>query len=350
MHAASLATRSVRQVADTLEDRGVHEVVVPFELSPEMREWARSKVSRGASQRARLHVLIEHLLGDKGLGIDYDNSGTGTAQEAFESANANCLSFTHLFAGMAREVGVPVFFLEVKDIEEYSKEGDLIVHSDHIAIGFGPAHDMTLIDFAVEEGTKYRRIRVIDDLTAVALFYSNRGAEHLRRGELEVALEWSESAVRAEPMLAASWINYGVALRRMGRMEKAEEAYRHALELDPGQFAAYQNLAALLRLRGQNEEALELLSLADRSANRNPFSYLALGDLSVRHGRVEEAERFYRRAVRLDREEAEPLAALGLLHHDFGDERQARRLLKKARRIDPTEPRVEQLAAALDPP
>jgi Flp pilus assembly protein TadD len=340
--------QSADQLRSALEARGVETAVVPFELTPAMREWVRERVSRGASRKARLQVLIEELLGPGGLGIDYRKDFTGTAAEVFELRSANCLSFTMLFLGLAREVGVPVFFLEVKDLQDYTKEGDLIVHSDHIAIAHGPGHDMTLIDFAVEAGTKYHKIRPISDIAATALFYSNRGAEHLRRGELDEALRWAKDAVTIEPAISASWINYGVALRRAGAFERAEAAYRHALELDPSQFAAYQNLAALLRLRGRTKEAFDLLAVTNRSANRNPFSYLALGDLSLRHGRVDEAARFYRKAVRLTRDEAEPLAALGLFEVDHGDHRVARRLYQRASKLDPAEPRVGMLERALD--
>jgi Flp pilus assembly protein TadD len=345
--AAASGQLTAQQVRHALAERGLEDPVVPFELTPEMREWVRDRVSRGASRKARLQLLIDELLGPGGLGIDYERRSTGTAAEVFEQRSANCLSFTHLFLGLAREAGVPVFFLEVKDLQDYTKEGDLIVHSDHIAIGHGPAHDMVLIDFAVEAGTKYHKIRPISDLEATALFYSNRGAEHLRRHEFEAALQWSKDAVAIDPKQSALWINYGVALRRAGSFDLAEAAYRHALELDPSQFAAYQNLAALLRLHGRTQEALEVLEVTNRSANRNPFSYLALGDLSLRHGRVAEAERFYRKAVRLTDDEAEPLAALGLFEASHGDQRMARRLFQRAIRIDPAEPRLALLERAL---
>ena len=346
--AAATSQQSASQLKELLESRGVEDVVVPFELTPAMREWVRDLISRGASRKARMQVLVEELLGSGGLGIDYRKDYTGTAAEVFAEKSANCLSFTHLFVGLAREVGVPVFFLEVKDLQDYTKEGDLIVHSDHIAIGHGPAHEMTLIDFAVEAGTKYHKIRPISDLAATALFYSNRGTEHLRRGDLQQALRWSENAIKIDSSLSPLWINYGVALRRAGSYDRAESAYRHALELDPTQFAAYQNLAALLRLQGRPKEALELLALTDRNGNRNPFSFLALGDLSLRHGRVDEAARFYRKAVRLNDGEAEPLAALGLFEVGFGDPGAAKKLYRRASKLDPAEPRVTMLARALD--
>jgi Flp pilus assembly protein TadD len=330
--------------------RGAHEIVVPFEPDEGMRAWVHEKVPRGGSRPFRLQALAEGLLSEGGLGIDYSRDLTATAPEVFENRVANCLSFTHLFAGLAREIGIPVYFLEVRDVENYSKEGDLIVHSDHIAIGYGPEHDLTIIDFAVRSGTQYRKIRAIGDLTATALFYSNRGAEHLRHGEPVRAVRWLKSAIAIDPHLAPGWVNYGVALRRTGDAEAAERAYRRALEIDSAEYSAYQNLAALLRMEGKEAEALELLAIAAEAGNRNPFAYLALGDLSMRHGRSDQAVRFYRRAVRLNDEQAEPLAALGLWELDNGDSREAQRLLKRALRFDPRDPRVRQLSARLGGP
>ncbi|HVS65739.1 MAG TPA: tetratricopeptide repeat protein [Thermoanaerobaculia bacterium] len=345
-----IVPRSPDDLRSELLQRGAHEIVVPFEPDGRMRDWLKKTVPRGASRSFRLQALAESLLSERGLGIDYSRDLTATAPEVFENRVANCLSFTHLYAGLARELDIPVYFLEVRDVENYSREGDLIVHSDHIAIGYGPDHDLTIIDFAVQQGTQYRKIRAIDDLTAVALFYSNRGAEHLRHGEPVLAVQWLKSAISIDPQLAPGWVNYGVALRRTGRVAEAEQAYRRALEIDPAEFSAYQNLAALLRIEGQETEALELLAIAADAGNRNPFAYLALGDFNMRHGRADQAARFYRRAVRLTDEQAEPLAALGLWELDNGDSREARRLLKRALRLDPEEPRVRQLSARLGPP
>ncbi|HVS12556.1 MAG TPA: tetratricopeptide repeat protein [Thermoanaerobaculia bacterium] len=345
-----LLPRDPDELRSLMSQRGVHQLVVPFEPDAPMLRWLDETIPRHGNRLFRLEALADALLSDWGLGIDYSRDLTATAPEVFEQRIANCLSFTHLYAGLARALGIPVYFLEVRDVENYSKEGDLIVHSDHIAIGYGPEHELTIIDFAVRPGTQYRKIRAIDDLTAVALFYSNRGAEHLRHGKPDAARQWLKSAVAIDPELAAAWVNYGVALRRTGNSAAAAASYRRALEIDATEYSAYQNLAALLRIEGKEAEAMELLAVAADAGNRNPFAYLALGDLSWRHGRVDQAQRFYRRAVRLNAEQAEPLAALGLWELDHGNSREAQRLLRRALRLDPSEPRVVQLSSRLGTP
>jgi Flp pilus assembly protein TadD len=334
------------ELESLIRSRGLEptHVVVPYRLSPEMRKFAQEAVPKSAiNEDERLHYLSAALFSADGLDIEYVRGHTGTAREVFETQQANCLAFTHLFVGMARAVGVPVFFVAVRDLENYRKEGELIVVSDHVAVGFGTMHELGIIDFARPEGLEYRNFKIVDDYRAISMFYSNRGAEQLRLGRFEEALAWLRSAVAIDPEYGASWVNLGVALRRSGDLENAEIAYRTALELDLHSTSALQNLAALLNQRGEDAEALELLELADRSSNRNPFTYLTLGDLSLRHGKVDAAGRFYRKALRRQGENADSYAAMGLWHLRLGEMKKANSWLERAVDLDPDSQRVDLL-------
>lgn len=352
--AAGCGSGALRTVFDEnlrlqISGRGVDpsSLALPHELTPEMRAWARDTASAGGSPEDRLERLLQALLHREGKELKYVSGHTGSAREVWETGRANCLAFTHLYVGMAREVGLPVYYLRVDDLQSFEKDGNLVIVSEHITAAWGSGINRRVLDFSDRPVTPYHAIEPISDLTVVALYYSNRGAERIRAGETRAALSELEIATRLAPDLSDAWVNYGVALRRLGRTAEAEAALRRALELDPRQTSAYQNLAALLQLLGRDAEAAQLLAITDRSQNRNPFSYLALGDLSLAQGRLEEAERFYRRAVRLDPEQAEPLAALGQWALSAGREREARALLKKAERVDPANPRVEDLARRL---
>ncbi len=322
-------------------------LILPFALSDEMRHWARQSVPTQGSTDERLDGLLAALLDSQRLNLSYDAATTGTAVEVFATHQANCLSFTHLFVGIARELGLPVYYLRVVDIQTFAREGDLIVVSGHVTAAIGSGDTLRVLEFTERPVREYRRAERISDLEAVALFYSNRGAELVRAGDQRAALEWLETASRLAPNLGEIWVNMGVARRRSGRATEAEAAYRRALEEDPEQVPAYQNLAALLTLTGRGEEATELLALTDRATNRNPFSYLALGDLARERGRLAEAERFYRRALRLDPKQAEPHAAMGEWAVAAGRPHEARRWLRKAVKIDPQEARTVRLKLLL---
>jgi len=357
LSAAGCATGALRTLFEDnlrlqIRERGLdpEAIELPYELTPEMREWARKNAGAGGSPEVRLERLLQALLHRDGETLRYESGHTGSAQEVWATGRANCLAFTHLYVGMAREVGLPVYYLRVGDIQSFEKDGNLVIVSEHITAAWGTAANRRVLDFSDRPVTPYHAVEPIPDLTAVALYYSNRGAERIRAGDTRGALGLLEIATQLAPDLADGWLNYGVAVRRAGRVGEAEAAFRRALEIDPSQVSAYQNLAALLTLLGREAEAAELMAVADRSRNRNPFSYVALGDLSLGQGRLDEAERFYRRAVRLDPEQAEPLAALGQWALAAGREREARSLLKKAERVDPQNPRVLELARRVRPP
>lgn len=340
-----------QSVQRQLTERGLApgSVELPFALDDEMRRWAHEQVAASSRQPAELaDELLTALLSRSGLDLLYQSGHTGTAREVFTTKTANCLAFTHLFVGMARELGLAVYYLRVDDLQRFDREGDLVIASGHVTAGFGPPQQRRILEFSELPIRDYKQIRQIDELEAVAMFYSNRGAELLRQGDEPGALPWLETAVRIDPELSQAWVNLGVAQRRAGQMARAEASYRRALEADPETLAAYQNLAALLQLDKRGEEAAALLALTDRRSNRNPFSYLALGDLALHEKRRAEAVRYYRRALRLDPRSAEPLAAMGAWALAGDEVRDAKRWLRRAQKIDAANDRVTALAASLE--
>lgn len=344
-----LGVKMQNELQDQIRDRGLDpaKVVIPFSPTDEMRAWLAKEVPTSTRGDIQLNWLLQSLLNRATSPLTYVPGHTGTAVEVFDSGRANCLGFSQLFVALARELDLPVYLLRVSDLQSFEREGDLIVASAHITAAFGTPDRRRILDFAQRPVRAYRWVEEISDLTAVALYYSNRGAEELRDGNTDAGLGLLRTSVQLDPELAEAWINLGVAERRTGDLGAAEAAYRQALEVDPSMVTAYQNLSALLRMTGREQEAEDLLALVDRSGNRNPFSYIALGDLSLRLGRVEEAGRFYRRAVRLDPTQAESEAALGHWALAAGRTREAQKHLRKAQQIDPKNSRVDDLAKRL---
>ncbi|MCH9649138.1 MAG: tetratricopeptide repeat protein [Deltaproteobacteria bacterium] len=318
-------------------------ILVPFELSDEMIQWAQEAVPQAVPKDQKVDRLLEALVSLEGLNLEYKADYTGTAREVFEQRKANCLSFTHLFVAMARALQMEAYFLMVDEVQTFAREGDLVIRAGHITAAAGPSHEPKILEFSELPGADYRRVSRISDRRAVALFYSNRGAEKLRAEEIGEAIWWLERAAAIDPLVADTWVNLGVARRWQGEMELSEASYRRALEIDVDTVAAYHNLAALYRHQGEEDAVRQLLALADRRGNRNPFTYLELGDLSLRKGDLQSAERFYRRALNLDSDIAPIHAALGQVALSNGNTRGARRWLKHARRLDPEDRRTLRL-------
>ncbi len=337
------------EITRRLEVAGLQgvEVEIPFEPSEEMRVWVRERVGLAGEPERRLSILLQALLFRGGKRLEYERAFTRTAQEVWTAHRANCLSFSHLLVGLAREVGVPVYYLRVSDYERFTREQDLVVASEHVTTAYGPPNRRRILEFSDRPSETYRELELLSDLTAVALHYSNRGAEALRSGNPAQARRELLIAVAVDPDLADGWVNLGVAERRLGNVHAAEAHYRKALEVDPRQASAYHNLLILLDLTGRAAEAEALRQVLAKGVARNPYSYISLGDWARQAGRLEEAESFYRRATRFDPPAPEGFAALGELALVRGDLKNARRWLKRAERVEAEAPRVRSLRSAL---
>jgi Tfp pilus assembly protein PilF len=324
-------------------------IIVPYEINDEMRAWVQASVPVAAEPKVKVEALLNRLLADDHLHLEYSGTHTGTAQEVWNTHTANCVGFTHLFVGLARAAGLRVTFLRVDDITTYNRDGDLVVVAGHMTVGYGDGLDMRILDFSPFPVRKYRQITAVADHTAVALFYSNRGAEELRAGRNDSAIENLQIATRIDPSLADGWVNLGVALRRTQGLDAAEKAYRRALQVDPESPSAYQNLAVLMRMRGNGDAADGLLRLAGSLEARNPYTYLALGDWSLANRRYADAQKFYKTALRVSRggTNADPAAAMGQWAIAAGEPGRAQEWLDKAKRIDPANDRVMRLEQAL---
>ena len=338
-------------LGSALRERGLPaDVAAPMQVTDEMRDWVRSRVPRFVSAKARLDTLLLALLSREEAPLVYAPGVSRTAIEAWQSGHANCLAFSHLYVALAREIGLAAYYLRVRDLTSFEKQGDLVVASDHITAAFGMPRDRIVLDFSPLPIQSYRMVEQLTDLAALSLHYSNIGAERIRTGDLNEAKRMLELATRIEPAVADAWLNLGVVRRRSGDLAGAEAAYRRALETDPDLISGYQNLSTVLGLLGRHAEAGEILQLSRRAGNRNPYSYLALGDIALRNGRLADAEELYRRARRLAPENPEPDAALGLVALARGKPREARGFLQKATRNGASNPRVVALASRLNPP
>lgn len=346
--AANSVTDQDPQAAQPSAPSSIEEAAAPFEINAQIRDWAREKVGRRGSREQRLVRLLDALVSDPGLDITYTAGYTGTAEEVFETREANCLAFTHLFVGLARELGIDVEYLRVHDVQTVERHGIFVVVSGHISAGYNTGPEYRVLDFSDLPIDEYRHVEPMRDHSVVALHHINRGAELMLEGRWEEAEPWLDLGVQLDPELPEAWVNLGVYRRHQGRLEDAEAAYRRAIEIAPEFPASYQNLAALLMPQPhRRDEALALLDLATQNKTRNPYLFLTLGDLARSQGRPDVAGDYYKRALALAPDEAEVLAALGLWADEVDKPRKARRFLRKAKKADPEHPRVRALESRL---
>ena len=279
-------------------------LIVPFTVESDAASWVRRAVPAHLSPVEKLRRLSRLLSPTGARPIAEDLERTFTAGEVFRDRRANCVGYANLFVALSRELGVATYFALVEELPggraRLRPNDGLAVREGHLAAAWGAAGDMLVFDLAGETDGRRLRARPIDDLTAIAVYYSNRGIETLLDGRAADAAAWLRTAAELEPLaLPSTWINLGVALRRAGDFEAADAAYQRALELDPAAGAAYRNLAALLVLRGRGREAADLLATAAELARLDSLAALRLARERLLAGQLQEARGLYRRALEM---------------------------------------------------
>jgi Flp pilus assembly protein TadD len=323
-------------------------VLEPFEIDPEMIEWARDLLPNAGPANVKLSILLTALRDSKEPRFEYAAGFTGTVKETYRTGRYNCLSFSMMFVTLARAAGLPASFLGIRRDLEYRRIGDLVVLTRHITAGYGPFTDRVVLEFDIGPELDYTSAEPLSDTEALALWYSNRGTEEMRAEKLDEAIEMFEIAITLAPHVAQPWLNLGVAYRRADRLDDAREASLKASELEPDSLSSYQNLAVIYRHAGDEDAASRLIGLLSERRNLNPFMLLALGDDSLRERRLEDARRFYQRALKMARSEAETHAAMGLWALYAGKRDRALDWLESATQIDPENDRVRRLRLRIE--
>lgn len=314
--------------------RGVNptRVVYPFEVTPEMLEWARKVDPQASDSLIRLKRLQRALFDTGEFKFIYDGNITATAADAFESRRGNCLSFTALFIALSRGLGMRTSLVTVQRKVEVSREEDLVIISRHVVAGYSLAGRLHLYDFYVASDQPYVQRRVIDDVTASAFYHTNIGSVALKQGDIEGALTNLELATQLAPDVAAVWVNLGVARRRLGDLTGAAQAYEKALLAEPGNPSALTNLAYLYRLRGHDAEAKAALQAASKGPS-SPFTLIALAGVEEVQGNATDARRHLLRAKRAYRHVPEVWEALARFASRRGDTKRAERYREKAAKL-----------------
>src|SRR5436190_3414311 len=139
---------------------------------------------------------------------------TRTASGTFHDQQGNCLSFTMLFVSLARAIGLQASYQSVVVQPQWSNDGQVVV-ANHVntAIRIGRG-DETIVDFNLRPYQGEHHSRRVADSYALALFYTNLGAEAMLREEYAAALAYLREAARARPDIAGVWVDLGVLYSR----------------------------------------------------------------------------------------------------------------------------------------
>ncbi len=319
------------------------QVVIPFEISDEIQQVAQDITRNIHDDRAKARAIINKIIDLTGLSISYDWLSNKTAREVFREGRGNCLAYSNLFVGMAREVGIEAVYVDVTMIERISREAEVIVNNGHITAGYKQGGQVRIVDFTRTPEREYIGFKVIDDLEAIANYYNNQGFlygyfvedDDLDFDPVEKELEMYELALEILPTFHRARNNLGVALKRRGRIEEAIEQYKMAIENDPDFADAHSNLGAAYYALGRNEDAVREFQLATKHAGSNAYFFHHLGIVRYQLKQYDEAIKQFKKALSKEPSLAEARFFLAESYLKQGDTQKAIEEYEATLEVDP---------------
>ena len=321
------------------------QVVIPFEIDDEIRQIAHDITGGSSDDSTKARAIVNKIIDLTGLSISYDWLSNKTAKEVFREGRGNCLAYTNLFVGMAREVGVEALYIDVTMIERVTREAEVIVNNGHITAGYRIGAKVVIIDFTRTPEREYIGYNVIDDLEAIANFYNNQGflygyfteteGKDLDFDPLEKELEMYELALEIMPTFVRARNNLGVALRRRGQVDEAIEQYKKAIEYEPNFGDAHSNLGAAYLMQGREEDALKEFQLATKNSGSNAYFFHHLGVVHYRLEQYDQAIRQFKKAISKEPGLADARYFLGLCYLKQGNKEKAIKEFRATLEVDP---------------
>jgi Flp pilus assembly protein TadD len=319
------------------------QIVVPYEIDDEIRTLADDITEGLTSDREKVRVIVEAIIGLTQFSISYDSLSNKTATEVFREGRGNCLAYSNLFVGMARHVGLDAVYIDVVSIERQTKEAEIIVNNGHVTAGLNQGSDIMVIDFTKSPEREYVGFKVIDDLEAIANYYNNQGFLYgfftetgdLDFDPLEREMEMYRLSLEVMPTFQRARNNLGVGLRRRGKVQEAIEQYQLAIEQDPSFSDAHANLGAAYYSLGRIDDALASLQVAADQSGSNGYFHHHLGVVQYQLGLYDDAIREFRRALSKEPSMAEARYFLGESYLKKGDSGRAVEEYVAALDIDP---------------
>jgi Flp pilus assembly protein TadD len=320
-------------------------VEVPFAIDDKVRMAFRTHIRPGSREETRINQVLDFIFHQ--LDLSYEMQPTRDAVGTFEARKGNCLSFVNLFVGIARDIRLTPFYVEVLDYQKWNHRQGLVVSQGHIVGGLYFGGTLKTFDFVPYRDKAYRKLKPIDDMTAVAHFYNNLGAEALLAGNISEARRLVGLAASIAPRFPNALNNLGVCLEHSGDREGALDQYHRALAIEPTNTMVMTNMLRIFQQQGRVAEAAELETKVQDSNTGNPFFFVYLGEMALARGDLAKALEHMTQALRLESEVPEVQLGLAKVYLAQGDVERARHFVERAMKMDATDKEVQKYARML---
>jgi len=118
-------------------------------------------------------------------------------------------------------------------------------------------------DSAQHEAEEARALNPAANIQAGQRYFM-QGASAAQRGDMDAAMELTQTAVRLDPANPGAQYNLGYFFQTRGRLDESEKHYLESLRVNPGASNAHYNLGIILTSQGRTAEAVAHCSEAHR--------------------------------------------------------------------------------------
>ena len=329
-----------------------------FAVSDAMRRYLQVDIAPQLQSMGYLRGLIDALYSKQHLKIDYDAELTRTAAQTFDARVGNCLSLVIMTAALSKQLGLRVYYQRVAVEETWTRAGGLYFASGHVNITLGRVQSelrmghrddsLLTIDFYPQAVTRRALTWSLEESTIVAMYFNNRAAEALAKGDINQAYWWTREAILADASFVNSYNTLGVVYRRRGDLLAAEAALMLASAIDASNLHVMSNLAIVLNEQGRLDEALALNQKIDRLRPEPPFHFFNAGMAALERGELHSARSLFAKEVERAPYSGEFHYWLGVAHARLGEVARARAHLALALEYSATRKEHAIYAAKLD--
>jgi type IV pilus assembly protein PilF len=132
-----------------------------------------------------------------------------------------------------------------------------------------------------------------------AKLHTDLGAGYYERGQMDVAIDELNTAVKLDPNYAPAYNIYGLVYAMLGDDRKAEQSFARALELEPNNSDIHHNWGWYLCQHKREREALTQFEIAvSNSLYKTPeIALVNAGRCAQAIGEVKSAEVYFHRAL-----------------------------------------------------
>ncbi|MFC4700377.1 tetratricopeptide repeat protein [Glaciecola siphonariae] len=312
-----------------------------FALSDEAKDFVSNAISQRKTQEGQVKDLMGHIFDRAEFDLLYQADANTNATETFENRAANCLSLTIMTYAMARHAGFNARFQQLNIPEYWTRRGGYTLLNGHINLRIVPKYTVSsinlirrnlIIDFDPQDGAYEFNADELDKTRIVSMYYNNKGAELILKGELNHAYAYLKSAVKTDPSFEGAWLNLGLVYRQAGALDLAESAYLAAIAIDDDYLTAWENLAAVYDRTSREEQARQIYADIETKRRANPYYHMMLAEEALDKEQYDESIRHFKKAISLDDAPHQFYFGMAQAYIHLGDVPATKRYLTRAKR------------------